>query len=213
MIKNIGGTPVADYGWLKSLGGVNASVLMGDLPRYLRPSLNKFPDPHAFLLPDAGEIARWKEIFGSKAIGICWRSGKLGGHRSIQFAPLQAWGTFLRQTDVPLVCVQYDASPEEVTALEEISGRKILVPEGIDQKNELDRATALMAALDTVISAPTAVACLAAAAGTRTFKLLYGLSWTALGQDHEPFTPACACVKPRTFGDWAEVFNQVKAKL
>lgn len=213
MIKNIGGTPVADYGWLKSLGGVNASVLMGDLPRYLRPSLDKFPDPHAFLLPDAGEIARWKEIFGSKAIGICWRSGKLGGHRNIEFAPLETWGAFLRDTDATFVCVQYDARPEEIAELETISGKKLIVPQGIDQKNELDRTCGLLAALDVVISAPTAVACLAAAAGTPTFKLLYGLSWTALGQDYEPFTPACRCVMPAAFGDWADVFSQVKAKL
>jgi Flp pilus assembly protein TadD len=212
-IKTIAGTPVADYGWLKSLGGVNASVLMGDLPRHLRAGMERFPSPHAFMIPDAQETARWKNIFGPGAIGICWRSGKLGGHRSIQFAPLEAWAAFLRETDANFVCVQYDATQEEVAQLEAISGRKLVMPQGIDQKNELDRAAALMAALDVVISAPTAVACLAAATGTRTLKLLYGLSWTALGQDYEPFTPACRCIMPKKFGDWADVFAQVKVRL
>nr|MBA2587851.1 tetratricopeptide repeat protein [Alphaproteobacteria bacterium] len=38
-IKTIGGIPTADYGWLKAVGGANASVLMGGLPRILRGSL------------------------------------------------------------------------------------------------------------------------------------------------------------------------------
>ena len=210
ILRNVNGVPIADYGWLKSVGGANAAVLMGTLPRHLRGRMEDFPKPHSFLVPDADETARWKESFGPGAIGICWRSGKLGGHRSIGFAPLEQWGAFLRDINAPLVCVQYDARPEEIAELEATSGRKIIVPAGIDQKNELDRGASLMAALCLVISAPTAVACLSAAVGTRTLKLLYGQSWTAMGRDYEPFLPSCQCVTPRQMGDWAEVFNQAK---
>ena len=87
-----------------------------------------------------------KRLSARSAIGICWRSGKLGGHRSIGFAPLESWGAFLRDTDATFVSVQYDARPEEIAELEAISSKKIIVPQGIDQKNELDRAAALMAA-------------------------------------------------------------------
>jgi tetratricopeptide (TPR) repeat protein len=212
-IKTVGATPVAEYGWLKAAGGASAAVLMGNLPRYLRGTLDAFPTPHAFLTPDADEVARWKDAFGPGAIGICWRSGKSGGHRSIQYAPLEAWGEFLRQADRTFVCVQYDATAEESAELERISGRKIIVPQGIDQKNELDRASALLAALDMVITAPTAVSWLAAGVGTPTLKVLYDTSWTALGQTYEPFAPACECVMPRARGDWTDVFAQVKAKL
>jgi Flp pilus assembly protein TadD len=206
-LKSINGIPVADYAWLKPVGGVNATTLMGTLPRYLRARMEDFPKPHKFLVPDPDETARWKESFGPGAIGICWRSGKLGGHRSIGFASLDQWGSFLRGTDATFVSVQYDGRPEEIAQLEAISGKKIIVPQGIDQKNELDRAAALMAALGLVISAPTAVACLAPAVGTRTLKLLYNLSWTAMGRDYEPFLPSCHCVMPRQAGDWAEVFS------
>jgi Flp pilus assembly protein TadD len=212
-IKNIGGVPVADYGWLKSAGGATTATLMGSLPRYLRGTLEDFPRPHRFLVPDAGEVAHWRGQFGENAIGICWRSGKSGGHRSLQYAPLESWGAALRDMPGALVSVQYDATPEEVAQLEAISGRKIIVPQGIDQKNELDRAAALMAALDAVITAPTAVSWLAAGVGTRTFKILYDTSWTALGQAYEPFAPSCVCVMPRERGDWADVFAQVITKL
>ena len=84
---------------------------------------------------------------------------------------MEAWGAFLRDTEATFVSVQYDARPEEVAELEAISGKKLIVPQGIDQKNELDRAAALMAALDTVISAPTAVGCLAAGGGRAHFEI------------------------------------------
>ena len=94
-----------------------------------------------------------------------------------------------------------------------MSGRQIQVPQGIDQKNELDRACALMAALDVVVTAPTAVSWLSAGVGTPTCKVLYDTSWTALGQAHEPFAPSCMCVMPASRGDWADVFAQVSARL
>jgi hypothetical protein len=46
-----------------------------------------------------------------------------------------------------------------------------------------------------------------------TLKLLYSLSWTALGQTHEPFAPACRCVMPERFGDWDDVFRQTAALI
>jgi Flp pilus assembly protein TadD len=208
VIRSQGARIVADYGWLKAAGGANAVVLMGDLPRTLRPRLDSFPPAHAFLTPDADETARWKSILGETAIGICWRSGKLGGGRAQAYAPLESWGAFLREIKSPIVSLQYDGTPEEITALESMSGRKIIVPRDIDQKNELDRACALMSALRLVISAPTAVSWLSAGAGVPTLKLLYGLSWTALGRAHEPFAPACRCVMPDQFGDWDCVFAQ-----
>jgi tetratricopeptide (TPR) repeat protein len=212
-IRTQGNVAVADYGWLRAAGGANAFVLAGSLPRTFRKTLADFPKSHTFLTPDADEAARWENVFGLDAIGICWRSGKTGGHRAIQYAPLETWGAALRDIPGTLVSVQYDATPEEIAALEKISGRKIVVPPDIDQKNELDRSAALLSALSCVISAPTAVSWLSAGVGTRTLKLLYKNSWTALGQDYEPFGPACRCVMPKQDGDWADGFAQVKTML
>ncbi|HEX4636737.1 MAG TPA: hypothetical protein VH189_11185, partial [Rhizomicrobium sp.] len=49
---------------------------------------------------------------------------------------------------------------------------------------------------------------LAAGAGVPTLKLLYSTVWTALGQSHEPFAPACRILSPQTRGDWADGFRQ-----
>ncbi|MBV9992717.1 MAG: tetratricopeptide repeat protein [Alphaproteobacteria bacterium] len=207
-VETRGGVATARYGWLKHAGGANQAVAMGTLPRHLRKDIASFPSPHAYLVPDADEAARWRAVFGP-AIGICWRSGKTGGHRALQYAPLEAWAAFLRRWPGTAVSVQYDATPDEIAQLETMSGRRIAVPQGIDQKNELDRACALLKALDAVVSAPTAVSWLAAGAGVATFKILYDNSWTSFGERHEPFAPSCACVMPDKAGDWAQCFDQV----
>ena len=211
-MKNQAGQVTADYGWLKTIGGASAAILAGSLPRYLRKSLEDFPADHAFFTPDLAEQVRWHGVFAglgpSPAIGLCWRSGKVGGHRAVQYAPLARWGEFLKSLPGSLVSAQYDASAEEIAELEQISGRKIFVPPGLDQKNELDRTAAMLSALDVLITAPTAVAWLGAGLGVKTLKMQYYKGWTSFGRDHEPLAPACLCVAPEIAGDWPCVFRQ-----
>jgi hypothetical protein len=94
-----------------------------------------------------------------------------------------------------------------------MTGRDILMPEGIDQKNELDRACAMLSALDVVVSAPTAVSWLAAGAGVTTYKVLYDRSWTSFGLDYEPFAPSAECTRPRFQGDWKGAFDTALAAI
>jgi len=211
-MESKGGVTTSYYGWLKAAGGANAAVEIGSLPRWLRGEISAFPKPHAYLVPDSAERAHWRNIFGN-AIGICWRSGKTGGARNLQYAPLQAWAEFIREIPGHIVSAQYDANPDEIATLQALSGRDIIVPQGIDQKQELDRACALLSALDGVVSAPTAVSWLAAGAGVPTYKILYDKSWTSFGEDYEPFAPSCRCMMPEHAGDWAKIFEKTLAAL
>ena len=204
----------ARYAWLKAAGGANAAIELGTLPRYLRKDIASFPARDAYIVPDLNEKARWGEAFAASGegpyVGICWRSGNRAGHRTLQYAPLRAWAEFLRDLPGTVVCVQYDALAGEVAQLEALSGRKVVVPQAIDQKNEIDRACAMLAALDAVISAPTAVSWQAAALGVPTGKILYDTSWTSFGEGREPFAPACECLTPVARGDWASAFQKAR---
>ena len=131
----------------------------------------------------------------------------------MQYAPLEVWADFIRTLPGTPVCIQYDAKDHEIAALEALSGRTILVPTYIDQKNELDRVAALSCVLDAVVSAPTAVSWLSAAAGVATYKALYDTSWTSFGKTYEPFAPSALCMMPRARGDWADVFAKIQAAL
>ncbi len=210
-LKAIGAATKAQYGWLKACGGATLATEMGSLPRYLRTDPAGFPNPNAYLAADPVEKKRWREIFSSfgngPLIGICWRSGKITGSRALQYAPMEEWASFLRETPGTLVSVQYDATRDEVEKLMALSGRSIRVPEGIDQKNELDRTCAMLSALDVVVSAPTAVSWLAAGAGVTTYKVLYDRSWTSFGLDYEPFAPSAECTRPKFQGDWKGAFD------
>jgi tetratricopeptide (TPR) repeat protein len=211
------GVTTARYPWLKQAGGANAAVEMGSLPRHMRSSIERFPNPNTFLSPDAEEVARWRAMFAQAGpgpyIGICWRSGKSGGLRSLQYAPLAAWAACLRGLPGTIVSAQYDASPQEIDELSASSGREIFVPSGLDQKRELDRTCSMLSALNHVLSAPTAVSWLAAGAGVPTSKILYDTSWTSFGTAHEPFAPSCVCIMPKVRGDWSGVFAQAAARF
>jgi len=212
--QTVGGVARTHHGWLKALGGANAAIQMGSLPKFLRPSMESFPSPNAYLRPDADEAARWRSTFGpGRKVGLCWRSGKLGGGRAVQFAPLAAWGAFARDIDAAIVSVQYDATRDEIAELEAMSGRRIVVPENLDQKNELERSCAMLSTLDAVVSAPTAVSWLAAAAGVLTYKIVRDTSWTSLGCAVEPFAPSCTVVAPKLRGDWSDAFRRTLSHL
>lgn len=212
-----GGTKYARYAWLKECGGADDAIPLGSLGQTVCETIADFPNPHAYLAPDHAERARWSAWLKAQGdgpfVGLCWRSGMLGGIRNLQYAPLQFWADFIRRSNATPVSLQYDGQAAEIESLQHLSGRKVLVPPGIDQKQEIDRSTALMASLDAVVTAPTSVAWMAAGAGVPTFKILYGKSWTSFGADHEPLAPSCRCIGPTKIGDWRECFEKAAAAL
>jgi tetratricopeptide (TPR) repeat protein len=210
-----GGRKLAHYNWLPK-GDAHCALEMGSLPKLMRNALSEFPKNHRYLVPSRERElwARWLGTQGSPPyIGVCWRSGLSGGARNLQYAPLAAWGEFLRTVPGTPVSLQYDGRLEEISALEQISGRTIFVPPKLDQKQEIDRTASLIAALDAVTSAPTAVSWVSAGLGVTTLKLLYKTSWTALGTDYEPFAPACRCIMPDVSGDWSTTFARAADAL
>jgi tetratricopeptide (TPR) repeat protein len=212
------GQTFASYDWLEECGGADAAIAIGSLPRLMRQEFSDFPAPHAYLKPDDAERAQWSAWLRRQGgagpfLGLCWRSGSLGGLRNLQYAPLASWADFLRRAPGNAVSLQYDAQPEEIEALQHLSGRTILVPPNLDQKQEIDRTTALIAALDAVVSAPTSVSWMSAAAGVPTLKILYNKSWTSFGRASEPFAPAARCIMPAQSGDWDDAFSRARSAL
>jgi Flp pilus assembly protein TadD len=204
------------YGWLNTAGGANAAIEMGSLPKLLRKTIDRFPSPHAYLVPDAGEAAKWRAVFAALPrpwIAICWRSGSTGGARAVQYAPLADWGQFLNALPGTAIVAQYDARDDEIAALSAASGRLVFVPQGIDQKQELDRTAALLSVCDGVVTAPTAVSWLAAGLGVPIFKVLYDTSWTGFAQTYEPFAPSAKLLMPKRRGDWPDAFDQAVAAV
>ena len=216
-LQSRGGRKFASYDWLQEADVADAAVPIGSLPRLMRRDLSDFPRPHSYLKPDAQEQARWAHWLKERArgpfVGLCWRSGAMGGLRNVQYAPLQVWAEFVRELPGTPVCAQYGAQEDEIAALRQMSGREILVPPDLDQKLEIDRTAAFLTSCDAIVSAPTSVSWLSAGLGVPTFKVLYNTSWTALGCDYEPFAPAARCIMPDVSGNWPDAFAKAAAQI
>lgn len=214
-LQETGEARIFDHAWLAGAGGASAALAMGDLPAVLGPAaFTGGAAPYAYLRPDPNawrDFARLLRASGpGPYIGVCWRSGNLSGQRALQFAPFEDWTRFARDLPGTLVSLQYDATPEELGAFA-AEARPLFVPP-FDQKNEIDRLCALTAALDLVVTAPTAVSAISSAIGTTTLKILFDRSWTALGQTYEPLAPACLHMRPDRPGNWADVFAKAREK-
>lgn len=188
---------------------------MGTALQYYRDDLAKFPHK-AFLVPDADRVAGFRAILDrlpGKKVGICWRSMMMGAKRAKYFAPIDNWGQILKTPDISFVNIQYGDCTADIARAEEAFGVKIHQIEGLDLRNDIDGAAALCAALDLVLSAPTAAAHTAASVGAKTWFLSAGIGWPQLGTAEYPWYPDTKVFWPEKFGDWDAVLPRFAAEL
>jgi tetratricopeptide (TPR) repeat protein len=202
--------------WAVKDGEPDFHVSMGSALRFLRPTLESFPG-EAFLKPDPARVADFRkqlEALGpGPYVGICWRSMLLEGKRHKYYSALDDWRPVLQTPGVTFVNVQYGDCADELARAQERQGVTIHSIGGLDLKNDLDGAAALSAALDLVISAPTAAAATAASVGTEVWFLTAGRTWPQLGTDKFPWYRATRVFSPEKFGDWLSLMPSVSESL
>jgi hypothetical protein len=138
---------------------------------------------------------------------------KMDVKRKKYYSALDIWGPILKTPGVTFVNVQYGDCADELKHASDLHGVKINVIEDLDLKNDIDGAAALSAALDLVISAPTAAAATSGAVGTETWFLTAGRTWPQLGTDEFPWYAKSAVISPDKFGDWEALMPKAAAKL
>jgi len=178
---------------------------MGSALRFHRRALCDFRH-EAFLVPDPQRVAQFRaqlESFGpGPKIGLCWRSMMLGAKRAKYYSALDAWGPILKTPGAVFVNLQYGDCAEELERAAQLHGTPIHRIEGLDLKNDIDGAAALSAALDLVLSAPTAAAAAAASVGTEVWFLTAGRTWPQLGTGEYPWYRKSKVFSPAGFGAW-----------
>ena len=198
-VETRGGMRIADYGWLKAAGGANAAILMGSLPRYLRQTLDAFPKPQCLSRARRGRssaLARDFRRLAGPPSASAGAAARRGGHRALQYAPLRAWADFLARP------ARHDRLRRNMTRRpkKSPSWKRSAAARSSCRRARPEERTGphLRHAVGAgcVVSAPTAVSWLAAAAGVPTLKILYDTSWTSFGQTYEPFAPSCLCMMP-----------------
>ncbi|HEY2033653.1 MAG TPA: tetratricopeptide repeat protein [Rhizomicrobium sp.] len=202
--------------WALVQGEPDYQVLMGSALQYYRHRLEDFPR-EAFLAADPARVETYRqqlEALGTGPfVGICWRSMMMDGKRGKYYSALDEWGPILKTPGVTFVNVQYGDVAAELERAQQIHGVTIHSIKALDLKNDIEGGAALSAALDLVISAPTAAAAAAASVGTETWFLTAGRTWPQLGTEEYPWYRATKVLTPKKFGDWASLMPTVSENL
>jgi len=187
---------------------------MGTLLHVLRKRIEDFRH-EVFLTPDPERVAKYRATLGegTPLVGICWRSMMLDAKRSKYYSTLDMWGPILTVPGVRFVNLQYGDCARELEEARAKFGIDIRVMDDLDLKNDIEGAAALSAALDLVISAPTAAAACAAAVGAETWYLTAGRTWPQLGTDEFPWFARTKVIAPEKFGDWKDSIARAGERL
>ncbi len=204
--------------WDSVAPGITARLAAGDLPGRYRASLEDFPKRAAYLAADADRAADWTRRLAGLGeglkVGIAWRSRLHGGERYRHYSRLEQWGAVLAVPGSQFVNLQYDDCAAELAIARERFGVKIADFDDLDRFNDLEGLAALIAGLDLVIAAGTAVAELAAALGVPVWRLDAGPVWTSLGAKDMPWHPSMRLFcKDGPEQPWEPLLERVAAEL
>lgn len=194
--------------WLTTVPTIDAQIAAGSLPKVFRPTIDHFPKDPAYLRADPERVAFWRSrlvLLGpGLKVGICWRSGLMTGERHRFYSRLSEWGEVFKTAGVHFVNLQYGECSAELAEAQSLFGVTITNFQDINLKDDIDDSAALMAGLDLVISAATAVSEIAGALGVNSFRLNhYGKQWGLLGRtDFVPWHPNTRLFDQLTPGDW-----------
>lgn len=184
--------------------------------RVLRQKITDFPHKPV-LRPDPERVAHYRAVLkvggDAPTVGICWRSMMLSVMRRKYYATLEAWKPILQTPGVRFVNLQYGDCADELKQAAAAHGVPIEVIEGLDLKLDIEGAAALSAAVDLVISAPTAAAAIAGSVGTEVWFLTACVAWPQLGTNEYPWYRKTRAFVPERFGDWDTLVPKVADEL
>jgi tetratricopeptide (TPR) repeat protein len=167
---------------------------LGSLPRWTRRAPAAFRAGPPLFTPTPATRARWTDRLAplgpGPKLGLCWRSGLVTAARQRAYAPLDLWSPLLTLPGITWVNLQYDDCEAELQELEARTGVRVARWPGEDLKQDLESVVGLLAGLDGVVTAPTAVSSLAGAVGRPTWQVDNGSDWTVFGGTVSPWFPS-----------------------
>jgi tetratricopeptide (TPR) repeat protein len=168
-----------------ALPRIDVRIEAASVPRFLRRSREEFPRRGAYLRPDRARVAAWKERLAAlgprRKIGLAWTGGLPGTLRAARSLDLEGLRPLLEQSGAHFVALEYLDCSAEVEAFNGAGREHVLWwPE---VRDSLEECTALVAALDLVVTVTTATAHIAGALGRPVWVLVPSVpSWRYLWQ-------------------------------
>ena len=194
---------------------IDAHVLSGSLCQYFRLKDEDFSgDP--YLKPDPERVIQWKALLDSlgprRKIGIAWKGGSHGTHRTRRSTNLEAFLPLFRQ-DADFISLEYKDPSAEIAELKAKHGITVHHwPRG-SQSYDIDDVAALVASLDLVVTVQTAVVHIAGALGKPCWVLVPRKPhWRYhLSGDSMPWYKSVKLYRQKS--DWAGVINRIAEDL
>jgi Flp pilus assembly protein TadD len=214
----IRGKSIFFYSWLKTEKRPDVAALFGSTLPYVRPTVESFPVPNAYLKPDAERVEEFRRRLAALGtqpkIGLCWRSHVVTARRGKSYADIRELGPLLHTPGVTFVNLQYRLRPGELNEIKQQHGVELVDFSDLDQFTDLDGVCALIAALDGVVSVATAVCQFAGAVGVPTIGMYQAYPYTALSnKTYIPFQPSVRIAAPDNFADWPVTIERARALL
>jgi tetratricopeptide (TPR) repeat protein len=189
----------------------------GSLIRWLRPSLDAFPDRRSFLVADPERVAAWKdrlaEVGPAPYVGISWRSKIQTAERRLEYTRLDEWGDIFATPGITWVNLQYDDCNRELRDAQTRFGVRINRWDWLDLMNDFDEVAALMCALDLVVAPFNAVAMLSGGLGVPTVAMGNRYGWGELGSGRMPWQPSIAVASRMPNEEWDEVLSNAARRV
>jgi Flp pilus assembly protein TadD len=165
--------------------GFDLQAPLGDLARYLRPTLDGFRPLGAYLAPDADRTRDLRSRYRrgeAPLIGIAWAS------RPPKGLPLDAFASMLKLAGARWISLQYGDRSEEIARVNQALDTEIVEDRTIDAVADFDGSVAQTAALDAVVTIQNATLYTAGGLGLPTFALTPPEpDWRWLGCDYSPW--------------------------
>jgi tetratricopeptide (TPR) repeat protein len=183
------------------------------LPRAFRTTADTIPAAVPYIEVSAARAQSWAERLPAQGplIGVAWAGRRTHHNDQNRSLPLARLAPLLRRPGARFVSLQRELRPGDEAILRECPG--VLDVGGVP--DDLADTAALIARLDVVISADTAVAHLAGALGKRLYLLLpfaADFRWPR-GRPDTAWYPTAQLIRQPAFGDWDGAVARLDALL
>ncbi|MBF0129368.1 MAG: tetratricopeptide repeat protein [Alphaproteobacteria bacterium] len=202
---------------------VDRQILTGSLCRRYRSSLELFPAPHAFLVPDPKRVDAFRRRLAALSdhtkVAFLWR-GLLAEDtpkNSTNYLTLEQLAPVLALPGFTFISIQYDvegnAARREIETARTRSSGNIHVLEDLDPFDDLDGVAALIEACDMALGPPTTSMHIAGGLGKPALRWSGAPDTFDLAQSHCPLTPSVRTVVPTTIYDKSEIVRRLLEAL
>jgi tetratricopeptide (TPR) repeat protein len=193
----------------EALPQVDCHCPLLSLPLAFATELATIPGEVPYIAPVAAAVAEWRARLpqGRPLIGVAWSGERAHDNDANRSLPLAALVPLLDLPDLTFVSLQHQVRDEDAAVLQT---RTDLVRIG-ERFRDFSDTAAVIASLDAVITADTAVAHLAGAMAKPLYLLLpFAADFRWLRERHDSrWYPTARLFRQPKFGDWASVVDMV----